>query len=176
MRVSLERKFGRALPFIAILEFQESGLAHFHILFGVFIPQAWLSEAWQSVGGGKIVDIRYVEIRRVSAYVTTYLTSKKIAHTLNLLPRRARIFTTSRSLRLSGATNSSGWWLNRRNIQYLREHSSDPTKERYEILDVDRPPFLIAYEATINQEDVRGRDVFDILKRIVAAREKRHAG
>jgi len=175
MRVKLERKFGRSLHFIAILEFQESGFAHFHILFGIFIPQAWLSEAWQAVGGGEIVDIRYVEIRRVAAYVTTYLTSKKIAHTLSLLPRRARIFTTSRGLRLSGKAKTSGWWLKRRHIEYLHNHSSDPTKERFEVLDLDRPPGLIAYEATISQEDVRGCSVIDILRRIVAAREKRHA-
>ena len=98
MRVLLERRHGGTVHFIAVLEFQESGMAHLHVLFGMYIPQDWLSTAWQSVGGGEIVHITYVEIRKVAAYLTTYLTSSKIAHTLGLLPRRARIFSTSRGI------------------------------------------------------------------------------
>jgi integrase len=74
------------------------------------LSQGWLSEAWQSIGGGKIVDIRYVH--RVSAYVTVYLTGAKIEHTLRLLPSRARIFSTSRGLSLSRKTEKRGWWPN----------------------------------------------------------------
>jgi hypothetical protein len=176
MRVLLERRFGRSLDFIAVIEFQKSGLAHFHILFGIFIPQSWLSETWQSVGGGEIVDIRYVEVRRVAAYVTTYVTGEKIEHTLSLLPPRARIFTTSRSLKLSPSKKGSGWWLKRKHIRYLRNNSSDVTKERYEVLETGRPAVLMKYEATVGMEDVRNRSVFDILKRMIAVREKRHAG
>jgi hypothetical protein len=172
MRVLLERKFGRSLDFIAVVEFQGSGMAHFHILFGIFIPQAWLSEAWQSVGGGKIVDIRFVEVRRVSAYVTTYLTGEKIDHTLSLLPPRARIFTTSRSLKLSPPKKNSGWWLKRKHITYLRNHSSGATEERYEILETGRPAVLMKYEATVSQEDVRNRNLIDILKRMIDVRGK----
>jgi hypothetical protein len=175
MRVKLERKFGGALKFIAFLEFQKSGLAHLHVLFGIFIPQAWLSEAWQAVGGGKIVDIRYIEIQRVAGYLTTYLAGKKIAHTLSLLPLRARIFTTSRGLRLSGRPKASGWWLRRRHIKYLRSHSSDVTKERYQVLDPDSPPVLTNYESTIGQEDIGDRSLAEISQRIVAVQENQDA-
>jgi hypothetical protein len=36
--------------------------------------EAWISQAWQSVGGCRIVDIRLVDIHRVGAYLSKYLT------------------------------------------------------------------------------------------------------
>lgn len=52
MRVLLMRKFGKTLPFVGVLEFQKNGNAHLHLLVGQYIPQAWLTYAWQSIGGG----------------------------------------------------------------------------------------------------------------------------
>lgn len=173
MRVLLERRCGHSVHFVSVIEFQKSGLAHLHVLFAIFIPQAWLSQAWQSVGGGKIVDIRYVEVRRVAAYLTTYLTSEKIAHTLNLLPHRARIFSTSRGIRLTAPSGNSGWFLRRKSIAYLHRHSSNPSKERYETLDTGQPPVLISYQAPISREDARDSDAFDIMKKLLAARDRR---
>ena len=98
MRVLLARRFGRSIDFIGVLEFQKSGLAHLHVLVAVYIPQDWLSSAWQSVGGGQIVDIRYVDVQRIAGYLTRYLTGDKVVHTLSLIPSRARIFTCSRSI------------------------------------------------------------------------------
>src|SRR5215467_14605096 len=92
MRVYLARRYRKSVDFIAILEFHKSGIAHLHLLIGIFIPQRWLSKAWQSVGGGKLVDIRYVDVHRVAAYLTRYLAGEKIEHTLSHLPPRARIF------------------------------------------------------------------------------------
>jgi len=172
MRVLLERRYRGVVQFISVMEFQESGLAHLHVLFGVYIPQAWLSQAWQSVGGGQIVDIRYVEIRKVAAYLTTYLTSKKVARTLSLLPRRARIFSTSRGIRFSQQSGSSGWFLKRKHITYLHSHSPNPTEQRYEVLDEGQPPVLMSYQAAISEEDVRDRGAFDVLRRLLKAREQ----
>jgi hypothetical protein len=171
MRVLLERRHGRTVHFIAVLEFQESGIAHLHVLFGMFIPQDWLSRAWHSVGGGEIVDIRYVEIRRVAAYITTYLTSTKIDHTLSLLPARARIFTTSRGIRLSNRSENCKWWLERKHITYLHSHAAAPKNERYETLDENRPPVLMAYDASVCQEDVRGQNIIQVPKSLVRAQE-----
>jgi hypothetical protein len=172
MRVLLERRFGRTVHFISVLEFQESGMAHLHVLFGVFIPQEWLSEAWQSVGGGEIVDIRYVEIRKVAAYLTTYLTSAKITNTLGLLPRRARIFSTSRGIRLSKPSGNSGWWLKRKHITYLHFHSPNATEQRYETLDVGSRPVLVSYQAPISTEDARNLGALNILGRLVKAEDQ----
>jgi hypothetical protein len=95
MRVLLARKFNGTLPFVGALEFQKDGVAHLHILIGRFIHQKWLSDAWQSIGGGKIVDIRFVDVHRVSAYLTKYLAGKKLWRLWNCwrggresLPRR----------------------------------------------------------------------------------------
>src|SRR6202022_1996703 len=85
MRVSLEREFGKTVQFMGVLEFQKSGIPPLHLMVGVYIQHDWLSTAWESIGGGKIVDIRYVDIHRVTAYLTAYLVGEKIEHTLGLL-------------------------------------------------------------------------------------------
>jgi len=38
MRVLLERRFGGSVQFIGVLEFQKNGVAHLHLLLGVYIP------------------------------------------------------------------------------------------------------------------------------------------
>jgi hypothetical protein len=42
---------GKSLPFVGVPEFQKNGNAHLHVLLGQYIPQKWLSHAWQSIGG-----------------------------------------------------------------------------------------------------------------------------
>ena len=65
LRTYLRRKFGTAPKYIAVLEFHQNGNPHLHILIDRFIEQAWLSAAWDAVGGGRIVDIRFVDLHRV---------------------------------------------------------------------------------------------------------------
>src|SRR5262249_20075000 len=72
MRVSLSREFGESVDYVGVLEFTQNGVAHLHLLLGRFIKQEWLSRAWSSVGGGVIVDIRMVDIHRVTAYLSIY--------------------------------------------------------------------------------------------------------
>lgn len=135
MRVLLARRFGASVPFIGVLEFQKSGLAHLHVLVGVYIPQDWLSEAWQSVGGGRIVDIRYVDVHRVAGYLTAYLTGEKVLHTVSLLPLRARIFSCSRSIAFWGKKDKANWLLCRLPLEELREGAQAVEKERWEVLE-----------------------------------------
>jgi len=135
MRVLLARRFGKSIHFIGVLEFQKSGVAHLHLLVAVYIPQDWLSSAWQSVGGGQIVDIRFVDIHRIAGYLTRYLTGDKVLRTISLLPLRARIFTCSRSISLLGAKQKSGWWMCEQSIDALRRHSDKVANERFEILE-----------------------------------------
>jgi len=166
MRVYLARRFGNSIEFIAVLEFQKSGVAHLHLLVGVFIPQSWLSAAWQRVGGGMIVDIKYVDVHRVAAYLTRYLTCEKIAHTLSLLPQRARIFGSSRSISFSRKKEKRGWWMVRRAIEYLRDHAKDVENERFEILDrvtvtVEQ---LVYFEAWLISQATDNVDAFHVLR------------
>src|SRR5260221_1627039 len=113
MRVLLAREFEGSLPFVGVLEFQKNGNAHLHLLVGRYIAQKWLSLAWQSVGGGRHVDIRFVDVHRVAAYLSPYLTGDKVLHTLELLPNRARIFSTTRYIRLCGKKKTIRWSLRR---------------------------------------------------------------
>jgi hypothetical protein len=115
-RTYLRRKYGSAPKYIAVLEFHENGKPHLHILVDRFIEQAWLSIAWQAVGGGRIVDIRFVDIHRVSHYLAKYLT----VDLLLSAPTGVRRVTCSRGIVLlekSAATHS--WRLLRTPIAYL---------------------------------------------------------
>jgi len=132
MRVLLARQFKGTLPFVGVLEFQENGNAHLHVLLGRYIAQKWLSRAWKSIGGGRIVDIRYVDVHRVSAYLAVYLAGGKVAQTLNLLAKRARIFTTARCIVLWGKKKPSGWRLRRVDISTLHEAAEGVCNARFE--------------------------------------------
>lgn len=147
MRVLLARKLGKTLPFIGVLEFQKNGNAHLHLLVGQYIEQAWLSGAWRKIGGGRHVDIRFVDVHRVAAYLTKYLAGDKIEHTLRLLPRRARIFTTARCIVLWGKKEKSGWRLRRVDIGVLFDAVENPSNVRFEAVE-DLKPFgleLLSY-------------------------------
>lgn len=168
MRVLLQRKFGASLCFIAVLEYQKSGMAHLHFLVGVYIPQAWLSVAWQSIGGGMIVDIRYVDVHRVSAYLTPYLTGAKIEHTLRLLPVRARIFSTSRGFSLSKKRETSCWWLNRVSMETVRYFCPNPTEERFEEHWSGKKR-LLYFEGLPTVASIGDLDVIPMLRRLARA-------
>jgi hypothetical protein len=172
MRVVLSRRYGATLPFIAVLEFHQSGIAHLHVLFGVYIPQAWLSEAWQSIGGGHIVDIRYVDVHRVAGYLAAYLSGAKVEHTLSLLPPRGRIFTTSRSITLWGKKQKTGWLLCRKSLWRLRKAATNVSKERYEPTE-DLKPFelelLTYFEGPPLQDALEDRDIINFIKSMIAA-------
>lgn len=169
MRVYLARRSGESVDFIAILEFHRSGIAHLHLLVGIFIPQRWLSEAWQAVGGGKLVYIRYVDVHRVAAYLTRYLAGEKIEHTLSHLPRRGRIFGTSRSISFGGKKQKCGWWMVRKSIEYLRDRAQAVENERFERIDavtciVEQ---LVYFEAYLMSEATDDVDAFRVLRSIV---------
>jgi len=172
MRVLLSRKYGKSLPFVGVLEFQQNGAAHLHVLLGVYIPQAWLSYAWQSIGGGRIVDIRYVDVHRVSAYLSVYLAGDKVLRTLELLPKRARIFTTSRSIVLWGKKKTSDWWLCRLGLGALYDAAANPSNVRFQAVE-DLKPFgldlLNYFEAPPLQEAIGNRDVIAVLRAAILA-------
>jgi len=167
MRVSLARQFDGSLAFVGVLEFQKNGNAHLHILLGRYIPKAWLRAAWQAIGGGKQVDIQFVDVHRVSAYLCVYLVGDKVAHTLELLPKRARIFTTSRSIRLWKKKESRGWWMRRECIDALHDAAANPINVRWEAVD-DLKPFALevlgSFESPPSQLAIGNRDVIKVLK------------
>ena len=108
-RVSLRRQFGgKSISYIAVVELQKSGMAHLHVLVGVFISQRWISEAWQGVGGGRIVDIRSVDVHRVDRYISKYLTKDFFLS----VPAKKKRISTSRDIRLFDKRRHEGWsWI-----------------------------------------------------------------
>jgi hypothetical protein len=115
-RVYLLRKHGSSIKYIAILEFHKSGVPHLHILLDRFIAQRWISAAWSSLGGGRIVDIRYVDVHRVSHYLAKYLTKELLMSA----PARSRRVTTARSIHLlEKKTSATLWVMDRRSIFLL---------------------------------------------------------
>ena len=107
MRVSFQRRFGRGPKFIAILEFQKrTGLAHLHIVVDRYIPRDWIQERWVAAGGGAHVDIRHVDVHRVAAYLSKYLTKELLLD----VPDGVRRVSTSRSIKLNEKKPSEFAW------------------------------------------------------------------
>jgi hypothetical protein len=96
LRIYLRRKLGFAPPYIRILEYQKNGNAHFHVLLNCYLPQAWVSETWSVLGGGRVVDIKRVDMHRVSHYLSKYLTKQMLIGA----PKHARRVTTSKGIHL----------------------------------------------------------------------------
>jgi hypothetical protein len=105
-REYLKRKFGEAPSYICVLEFTEKGVPHLHILFDRYIQQQWISEVWDSLGGGRIVFIKRVTIRKVTRYLSKYLTKELLLSA----PKGTRRITTARSIKLFPKFKSGIVW------------------------------------------------------------------
>lgn len=119
-RVYLGRRY-EVVSFVAIVELQKSGLAHLHVLVSCFIPQAWISESWQAVGGGRIVDIRFVDIHNVAAYLTKYVTKE----VLTSVPANKKRISTSRDIKLLPKKEKTGFMISESGINSLFENQPD---------------------------------------------------
>ena len=95
-RLYLRRRFGASIKYIAVLEFHKSGVAHLHLLVDRYIPWEWIKESWSALGGGHVVFIKYVDVHRISRYLSKYLTKELLLSA----PMRSRRVTTARSLHL----------------------------------------------------------------------------
>lgn len=115
-RTSLKRQSGGSISFITVVELQQSGYAHLHILIDRYIAQDWISTAWQAVGGGKIVDVRRVDIHRIGPYLSKYLTKDVL---LGDFKTRQRRYTTSRDITLFVKANNGTWTLHKLPLEVL---------------------------------------------------------
>jgi len=106
LRVYLARKYGTSIQYIRILEFQKNGNPHFHILINRYLEIEWIRQAWVAVGGGYMVDIQLVDVRRVSRYLSKYLTKELLMSA----PLRSRRVTTSRGIKLLEKTPTETTW------------------------------------------------------------------
>jgi hypothetical protein len=96
------------VTFIAVLEFQlkKTGFAHLHVLIDRYISQQWVTEVWAAIGGGSHVDIRLVDLHRVSHYLAKYLTKELLMSA----PKRSRRITTSRDIHLTEKPEPKHVW------------------------------------------------------------------
>jgi hypothetical protein len=104
-RVYLKRKFKRNVSFISVVELHKSGYPHLHVLVDQYIPQHWISEAWSSLGGGRIVYIERInDLSKIGWYLGKYLTKEMLLSPD--APRRR--YSSSRNVKL-GNPEKSGW-------------------------------------------------------------------
>lgn len=108
LRTYLKREFGQSISYIAIVEFQKSGYAHMHVLVDRFIAQAWIKSAWRRLGGGSIVDIRWVDVNSVAAYLAGYFGK---GFTSERFQQRERRYSSSRDIALTRQVAQGCSWL-----------------------------------------------------------------
>ena len=115
-RLYLRREYGAPVKYIAVLEFQKSGNPHLHLLVDRYIHWRWIRTAWSALGGGTVVDARFVDVHNISRYLSKYLTKEL----LQSAPSRSRRVTTSRAIRLiEEKKNNSVWTLLKISIFFL---------------------------------------------------------
>jgi hypothetical protein len=115
-RTYLRRKYGETVKYIAVLEFQQNGFAHLHLILDRYIPQAWIKKSWAAVGGGEHVDIRRVDEHRVAKYLAKYLTKQLNSDA----PKGQRRVTCSRGIKLLvKLVKKHNWLLMRESIRWV---------------------------------------------------------
>ena len=126
-RVYLKRKFKRSVSFIAVMEYHKSGVPHMHVLVDRFIKQSWISANWSRLGGGRIVDIRYVaDLETVGWYIGKYLSKDGILR----VPKGVRRYSTSQDIKLFPKVETEGWSISQTDLDDLyRLHQHDATGE-----------------------------------------------
>jgi hypothetical protein len=124
-RVYIQREFKRPVQFIAILEFQANGRAHLHILIDRYVYDGWIRDQWQAVGGGKIIDIRTVDLHRIAAYLSKYLTKEM----LEACPPRRRRISCCRMIRLFDRRPKTAWQWVRDPLWFFREMADQWLKD-----------------------------------------------
>ena len=100
LRTALDRRFGGSLSYIWVREEGEKSddlHPHLHIIVNQYIPQGWLSSTWNDLGGGEVVDIRYVDrVEKTAHYLGKYLTK----NALSGLPEGIRRYGSSQDISL----------------------------------------------------------------------------
>ena len=143
MRVYLKRKLGKSLVFVAVMELQQNGNPHLHMLVGSWLGKDWISNAWQRAGGGKFTRIEAADVHRVSAYLAKYFTDESLCD----LPAGTRRFWTSQGLALfERVKGEGGYVLVNLPIEYWRERSGGVKAEEYKT-EEDGARSLVAFEA-----------------------------
>lgn len=112
LRTAISREIGD-FTFVWVREEQGNGLPHLHILVSRYIPQEWLSQRWEELGGGEVVDIRHIDrVEKAAHYIGKYLTKDALSG----FPDGIRRYGSSQDIDLavrggSGGSSSPDWEL-----------------------------------------------------------------
>jgi hypothetical protein len=79
LRTELRQEYG-SFSYVWVREETDDGWPHLHVLVSRFLPQGEISEAWDRIGAGEIVDIRQVEARKAGNYLAKYLAKDAMAN------------------------------------------------------------------------------------------------
>jgi hypothetical protein len=78
-RTYIRREYGD-FSFVWVKEKQENGNWHIHALVSRYLEQSWVSRAWDTLGGGEVVDIQFIrEPEKAAHYVGKYLTKDALS-------------------------------------------------------------------------------------------------
>jgi hypothetical protein len=81
-----------------------------------YLPQQWVKNAWVALGGGRMVNIKWVDVHRVSSYLSKYLSKDSALG----LPQGVRRYPVSRGIKLWDRVKS-GWCLDWSSLRLIRE-------------------------------------------------------
>lgn len=133
-RVYIQREFGD-FSFVWVKEQSESNGDHWHlhVLVSRYMDQSWISAAWQSVGGGRVVDIRRVaRCEKVAHYLGKYLTKDALSG----FPDGVQRYGTSEDIDLDvRSSESSDRDFELLMTDYTGTDDSDPTRRPVEPVD-----------------------------------------
>lgn len=104
LRNRLVRKYPK-LRFLWVREPHKNGTPHRHALISHYIPQTWLSQVVADCGGGRVVDIRFVDAHRVGAYLSKYLSKDAAAP-----PHGFRKYGAAKGIDLDVRPTGDGTW------------------------------------------------------------------
>lgn len=148
-REYLWRKYRVRPTYISVVEFTQAGVPHLHIMIDRYIPQAWISETWAKLGGGKIVFIKQVTIAKVARYLSKYLTKELLLSA----PKHSRRLCTSRDIKLFPKFVSGiSWELRKSSIWHMlaenrmRDYSIQPNLFEFISLEFDEKGYLEAFQ------------------------------
>lgn len=144
LRTALSRKYD-GFSYIWVREEgekSESAHPHLHIIVNRYVPQEWLSAKWAELGGGEVVDIRYIErVEKAAHYLGKYLTK----NALTGLPDGIQRYGSSADIDLDvrGGEGSGEWSL---------------MMDDYQIYDEDKGPLRrgVARDDFVRQREWNG--------------------
>ena len=120
LRVYIGREY-KQTSYISVVELHKSGIAHLHVLISRFISQKWIKRCWEAIGAGRIVFIKQVDVHRIGAYLTKYITKELLL----MVPWKKKRISTSRNIRLFPEKEPSGWNYERREIGSILQDMLD---------------------------------------------------